>query len=132
MSPTRGTTSCSSWRRARRSALERTSSMVLMGRRWETPLRLSTFLSSRGEEAIVHGELGAEVLVAAGGLDGVDVAYEVGYGDVGGGEFFDETVVGGQPRYWRVFAEASDEVAGELGDGSVGVVSGLGAGYVGR
>ena len=37
------------------------------------------------EEAVVHGELGAEVLVGAGGLDGVDVADEVGYGDVGGG-----------------------------------------------
>ena len=38
-----------------------------------------------GEQAVVHGELGAEVLVGAGGFDGVDVAYEVGYGDVGGG-----------------------------------------------
>ena len=38
-----------------------------------------------GEQAVVHGEFGAEVLVAAGGFDGVDVAYEVGYGDVGGG-----------------------------------------------
>jgi hypothetical protein len=78
----------------------------------------------------VHGELAAEVLIAACGLDGVDVAYEVGYGDVGGGEFFDEAVVGGKPRYRRVFPEAGDEVAGELGDGGVGVVAGFSTGYV--
>ena len=38
-----------------------------------------------GEQAVVHGELGAEVLVAACGFDGIDVAYEVGNCDVGGG-----------------------------------------------
>ena len=52
MSPTRGTTRLSPWIRARRSAFETTSSMVLMGRRCETPLRLSTFLSSRAMKAI--------------------------------------------------------------------------------
>jgi hypothetical protein len=36
---------------ARRSALETTSSNVEMGRRWLTPLRLSTFLSERAEKA---------------------------------------------------------------------------------
>jgi hypothetical protein len=35
----------------------------------------------------VHGELGAEILIAARGFDGVDVADEVRYGDVWGGEF---------------------------------------------
>ena len=42
-----------------------------------------------GEEAVMHGELGAEVLAGAGGLDGVDVADEIGYGDVGGRRAFD-------------------------------------------
>ena len=50
-----------------------------------------------GKQAVVHGEFGAEVLVAAGGFDGVDVADEVGYGDVGGGEFFYVAVVGSEP-----------------------------------
>ena len=84
-----------------------------------------------GEQAVVHGELGAEVLVAAGGLDGVDVADEVGYGDVGGGEFFDVAVVGGEPGDGGFVAELGDEVAAEFGDGGVGVVAHLGAGDVG-
>ncbi len=84
-----------------------------------------------GQQAVVHGELGAEVLVAAGGFDGVDVADEVGYGDVGGGEFFDEAVVGSEPGDGGFVAELCDEVAAELGDGGVGVVADLGAGDVG-
>ena len=84
-----------------------------------------------GEQAVVHGELGAEVLVAAGGFDGVDVADEVGYGDVGGGEFFDVAVIWGKPGDGRFVAHLGDEVAGELGDGGVGIVADLGAGDVG-
>ena len=84
-----------------------------------------------GEQAVVHGELGAEVLVAAGGFDGVDVADEVGYGDVGGGEFFYEAVVGGEPGDGGFVAQFGDEVAAEFGDGGVGVVADLGAGDVG-
>ena len=53
-----------------------------------------------GEEAVVHGELGAELLAGARGFDGVDVADEVGYGDVGGGEFFDVAVDRGSARRW--------------------------------
>ncbi len=84
-----------------------------------------------GKQAVVHGELGAEVLVAAGGFDGVDVADEVGYGHVGGGEFFDEAVVGGEPGDGGFVAHLGDEVAAEFGDGGVGVVANLGAGDVG-
>ena len=47
--------------RARRSALETTSSMVEMGRRWLTPLRLSTLLSSRAEKATCSIDL-AEIV----------------------------------------------------------------------
>jgi hypothetical protein len=47
-----------------------------------------------GQQAVVHGELGAEFLAGARGLDGVDVADEVGYRHVGGGELFDVAVVG--------------------------------------
>ena len=77
------------------------------------------------EQAVVHGELGAEVVAAARGLDGVDVADEVGDGDVGRGELFDVALVGGQPGDGGVVAELGDEVAGELRDGSVGVVADL-------
>ncbi len=57
-----------------------------------------------GEEAVVHGELGAELLAGACGLDGIDVADEVGYGDVRGGELFDVAIVGGEPGDGRVVA----------------------------
>ena len=50
----------------------------------------------------------------ARGLDGVDVTDEIGYGNVGGGELFDEAVVGSQPGYWRLVAHLGDEVATEL------------------
>ncbi len=84
-----------------------------------------------GQQAVVHGELGAEILVAARGLDGVDVADEIGYGDVGGGELFDVAVVGGEPGDGGFVAHLCDEVAAEFGDGGVGIVADLGAGDVG-
>ncbi len=84
------------------------------------------------EEAVVHRQFAAEVLVGAGGLDGVDVAYEVGYGDVGGGEFFDVALVGGEPGDGGVVAELCELVAAELRDGGVGIVADLGAGDVGE
>ena len=52
MSPMRGTTSFSPERIARRSALEMTFSITLIGRRWLTPERLSMRLSSRATKAI--------------------------------------------------------------------------------
>ena len=84
-----------------------------------------------GKQAVVHGELGAELVAGAGGLDGVDVADEVGDGDVGGGELFDVALAGGHPGDGGVVAEGGDEVAGEFGEGRVGVVAELGAGDVG-
>jgi hypothetical protein len=86
---------------------------------------------SAGKEAVVHRQLAAEVLIAAGGFDGVDVADQIGYGDVGCGEFFYEAIIWCKPRYGRVFSEARDEVAAELGDGGVRIVTHLGAGDVG-
>ncbi len=51
MSLTRGSTGVSPVTSARRSAFETTSSSVEIGSRWLTPLRLSTFLSSRAVNA---------------------------------------------------------------------------------
>ncbi len=85
-----------------------------------------------GQQAVVHGQFGAEILVAAGGLDGVDVADEIGDGDVGRGQLFDVAVVRGEPGDGGFVAESRDEVAGELRDRSVGIVAGLGAGDVGH
>ena len=58
----------------------------------------------------MHGELGAELVAGAGGLDGVDIADQVGYGDVGGGELFDVAVFGLHPGDGCVVAELGDEV----------------------
>ena len=82
------------------------------------------------QQAVVHGELGAEVLVRARGFDGVDVADEVGYGDVGSGQLFYVALVWGEPRDGRLFAHLRDEVAAELRDRRIGIVAQLGAGDV--
>src|SRR5215467_3762951 len=52
MSLTRGVTTVSRLSRARRSAFDATLSMTVIGRRWLTPERLSTRLSSRAMNAI--------------------------------------------------------------------------------
>ncbi len=68
--------------------------------------------------------------VAAGRFDGIDVADEVGYGDVWGGQFFDEAVVGRHPCDGGFVTHLCDEVAAELRDRRIGVVAHLGAGDV--
>ncbi len=78
----------------------------------------------------MHGEFGAQVLIAAGGFDGIDVADEIGHGDVGCGEFFDVTLVGSEPGDWSFITHFCDEIAAELGDGCVGIVADLGAGDI--
>ena len=85
-----------------------------------------------GQQAVVHGQLGDEILAGARGLDGIDIADEVGNRDVGRGELFDVALVGRQPRDGRGVAELRDQVARVLGDGRVGVVANFGAGDVGR
>ncbi len=85
-----------------------------------------------GQQAVVHGELGAELVAGARGLDGVDIADEVGDGDVGRGELFDVALDGRHPGDGRVVAERGDEVARKFAQRSVGVVAELGAGDVGR
>ena len=70
-------------------------------------------------------------MVAASGFDGVDVADKIGYGDVWGGELFDEAVVGRHPRDGGFVAHLCDEVAAELGDRRVGIIADLGACDVG-
>src|SRR6185437_3597363 len=84
------------------------------------------------QQAVVHSELAAELVAGARGLDGIDIADEVGDGDVRRGELFDVALDGRHPGDGRVVAERGDEVAGELAQRSVGVVAQLGAGDVGR
>src|SRR5205807_1954850 len=49
-----------------------------------------------GQQAVVDGELARQFVAAAGRFDGVDVADEVGDGDIGRGQFLHEAVVGSE------------------------------------
>ncbi len=68
---------------------------------------------------------------AAGGLDGVDVADEVGYGYVGRGELFDVAIGAGKLGDGRGVSAVGDESAAALAEGMVGVVADFAAGDVG-
>ena len=52
------------------------------------------------QQAVVHGEFVAKVAAAAGGLDGIDVADDVGDGDVGRGQLFDVAMLRAGARRW--------------------------------
>jgi hypothetical protein len=71
----------------------------------------------------VNGELAGKFVAAAGGFDGVDVADEVGNGDVGRGKFFDVAVVGSEIGNGSGVAEARDFFAAAAADGGVGIVA---------
>ena len=85
-----------------------------------------------GQQAVVHGEFAGEILAAARGLDGVEVADEVGHGDVGRGELFDVAVVAADPGDGGGVAALGDEVAAALAERVVGVVANFAAGDVGH
>jgi hypothetical protein len=70
----------------------------------------------------VDGELVGDVVAAAGGLDGVDIANHIGDGDIGGGEFFDVALLAMEPGDRRVGGGIGDQVAAAAADGAVGVI----------
>ena len=70
-----------------------------------------------GEQAVVDGEFVGEIAAAARGADGIDVADDVGHGDVGSGELFDETIFAGHPGDGRVVAFGGDFFAAGAADG---------------
>ena len=79
-----------------------------------------------GDEAEVNGEFVGEV-AALGDLDGVDLADEVGDGDVGGGELFGVALVAGEPVDLEVVALLGEAGAAGEADGVEGVVVDLAA-----
>jgi len=85
-----------------------------------------------GEQAEVHGEFRRQILRAAGGFDGIEVADEVGYGDVGSGELFDIAVGAGDVGDGGRVAAFGDEFAAALAYRVVGVVADFTAGDVGE
>ena len=81
-----------------------------------------------GQQAEVHGELVGEQVPAARGLDRIDVADEVGDGDVRGGELLDEALVPAEPRDRRGVAALASMLAGVLGDRGKRIVVDFAAG----
>src|SRR6266478_990524 len=81
-----------------------------------------------GQQAVVNGEFVGEVAATAGGANGIDVADNVGHGDVGSGELFDEALVAGHPCNGCVVALIGDFLAASAADRAQRVVVDLAAG----
>ncbi len=80
------------------------------------------------QESIVNGEFVGKIAAAAGGTYGIDVANDVGHGDVGSGKLFDETLVAGHPGDGRGVALIGDFLAAGAANRPQGVVVNLAAG----
>ncbi len=81
-----------------------------------------------GEKAVVDGELVGKIASAAGGADGIDVADDVGHGDIGRGEFFDEAILARHPGDGGVVPFGGDFFAAGAADGLEGIVIDFAAG----
>src|ERR1039458_2022885 len=84
------------------------------------------------QQAVVDGELVGDVLTAAGGLDGVDIADHVGDGDIRGGQLFHVAVVAVEPGDGRVAGLGGYQIAAAAANRGVRVVVNFAAGEVGR
>src|SRR6266481_2572954 len=81
-----------------------------------------------GQQAVMNGELIGKIAASAGGTDGIDVADNVGHGDVGSGEFFDEALVAGHPGDGRGVAQIGDFLAAGAANRAQRVIVDLAAG----
>ena len=67
------------------------------------------------QQAVVHGQLAGQVVAAAGGADGVDVADDVGDGHVRRGQLLHVALVGGQEGDRRLVAPLARRGRGSAG-----------------
>src|SRR6266446_7621023 len=81
-----------------------------------------------GQQAVVNGQFVGEVAATAGGANGIDVADNVGDGDVGSSQLFDEALVAGHPSNGCVVALIGDFLAASAADRAQRVVVDLAAG----
>src|SRR6266404_1227329 len=81
-----------------------------------------------GQKAVVDGEFVGEIAAAARGADRIDVADDVGHGDIGRGEFFDETIFAGHPGDGRIIAFGGNSFAAGAADGLEGIIIDFAAG----
>ena len=84
------------------------------------------------KQAVVHGQLVGKIPPAARGLDGIDVADDVGDGHVGRGQFFDEAVFAREPGDGRVVALLGHNVAASPADGVQRMIVNLASGDIGN
>ena len=84
------------------------------------------------QQAVVHGEFAGEILAAAGRLDGVEIADQIGNRDVGRGQLFDVALVAAKLGDRRGVAALRDQVAAALAERPIGIVANLAAGDVGH
>src|ERR1035437_4366193 len=82
------------------------------------------------QETVVDSELVGDVLAAAGGLDGVDIADHVGNGDVRSGQLFDVAMVAVEPGDGRIARFRGHQIAAAAADGRVRVIVNFAAGEV--
>ncbi len=80
----------------------------------------------------MHGQLAGQVVTAARGPNGIDVADDVGDGHVRRGQLLDEAIVGRQPGQGRLVAALLHEVAAAAAQGPQRVVVDLAAGDDGQ
>ncbi len=84
-----------------------------------------------GQQAVVNGQFVGEVAATAGGANGIDVADNVGDGDVGSSQLFDEALVARHPRNRRVVALLGDFLAAGAADRAERIIVDFTAGYDG-
>ncbi len=80
----------------------------------------------------MDGQLVGDIVAAAGGLDGVDVADHVGDGDIRRGQFFDIAMVGRKPGDGSFPGLLRNQVPAPAADGPIRVVVNLAASHVGH
>ena len=69
------------------------------------------------EKAVMNGELVGEIAAATRGADGIDVANDIGHGDVRSGELLDETIFARHPGNGSIVAIGGDFFATGAADG---------------
>ena len=83
-----------------------------------------------GQQAVMNGELAREFVPATRGLDRIDVANQIGDGDVGRGELFDIAMVSREPCDGRSLFLFGNQLLAAAADGGIGIVVNLAAGNV--
>ena len=80
------------------------------------------------KQAVMDGQFVGKIAAAASGADGIDVADDIGHGDVRSGELFDVALIARHPGDRRVIAFGGDFLAASAANGAQRVVVDFAAG----